>query len=516
MGFETWLKANGWDVATLSAEQRKVLEAAWKAETQPDQVVAEPKGDEPPPAGVAVQASGGESLVERMRREAADEEDRVVKIRAACKVGRVEFPEISAQAIREGWTVERTRCEVLEARLNAPTPTVPSSGGDAIDGKVIEAALCLQRRQPDVEKQYKPEVLEAADRQYRHLKLGELIMLAAAENGYPARPGQRISRGNIVDVLAHAFPPRMVTAAASTLSLPGILSNVANKELLVGYTQEEQTWREVSAVKSVSDFKSVTSYRMLDDMEYEELPKHGEIKQGAVGEETYTRQVKTYAKMFALDRQDIINDDLGAFDDLRTRVGGGAAKKLNDVFWTAFLANSSFFTAGRGNYVTGADSVLDVNGTGLQKAITAFRKLKSPSADGAKLVGGRPEILLVPPELEFIAQRLYQSLNVNTGGASTNDTVGNANIHSGKYRPVVSNWLSDASISGYSATAWYLLRSPMSLPAAIVSFLDGVEAPTVEMSESEFSTLGIQFRGYHDFGVDLAEYLAGVKSKGAA
>jgi hypothetical protein len=28
--------------------------------------------------------------------------------------------------------------------------------------------------------------------------------------------------------------------------------------------------------------------------------------------------------------------------------------------------------------------------------------------------------------------------------------------------------------------------------------------------------LGIQFRGYHDFGVDKSEYLAGVKSKGAA
>jgi len=29
-------------------------------------------------------------------------------------------------------------------------------------------------------------------------------------------------------------------------------------------------------------------------------------------------------------------------------------------------------------------------------------------------------------------------------------------------------------------------------------------------------SLGVQFRGYHDFGCDQAEYLAGVKSKGAA
>jgi hypothetical protein len=50
----------------------------------------------------------------------------------------------------------------------------------------------------------------------------------------------------------------------------------------------------------------------------------------------------------------------------------------------------------------------------------------------------------------------------------------------------------------------------------LVSFLNGQQAPTVESSEADFSTLGIQFRGYHDFGCDQAEYLGGVKSKGAA
>src|SRR5262245_58836936 len=35
MGFAQWLKANGYDEAALTPEQRKHLEAAWKAETQP-------------------------------------------------------------------------------------------------------------------------------------------------------------------------------------------------------------------------------------------------------------------------------------------------------------------------------------------------------------------------------------------------------------------------------------------------------------------------------------------------
>jgi hypothetical protein len=50
----------------------------------------------------------------------------------------------------------------------------------------------------------------------------------------------------------------------------------------------------------------------------------------------------------------------------------------------------------------------------------------------------------------------------------------------------------------------------------VVSFLDGVQTPTVESSDADFDQLGIQFRGYHDFGVDMFETLAGIKSKGAA
>jgi hypothetical protein len=50
----------------------------------------------------------------------------------------------------------------------------------------------------------------------------------------------------------------------------------------------------------------------------------------------------------------------------------------------------------------------------------------------------------------------------------------------------------------------------------VVSFLFGQQSPTVESTDADFDTLGILFRGYHDFGADKSEYLAGLKSKGAA
>jgi len=41
-----------------------------------------------------------------------------------------------------------------------------------------------------------------------------------------------------------------------------------------------------------------------------------------------------------------------------------------------------------------------------------------------------------------------------------------------------------------------------------------VQEPTVETAEMDFNVLGIQMRGYHDFGVAKQEYRAGVKSEG--
>jgi len=450
-------------------------------------------------------ATAAADAVTAVRTATATEAKRIAAIR---KIYDGKHPDIEAQAIEEGW--DATRAELEYVRVNRPAaPAVSGSQGGLPSADVIEAALCKTLRTPNREKLFPEQTLEAADKRFNGLGLQELVVMAAQANGYTGRVA--IHRETLPAIFRAAFGP--VQAAFSTLSLPGIFSNVANKELLAGFQEEDQTWREVSTVKTVSDFKQITSYRMLDDMEYEELPPGGEMKHGKLSEESYTRQVRTYAKMFSLTREDLINDDLSAFEDIRTRLGGGAARKFNNVFWTRFLDNAAFFTAGRGNYITGAGTALDVNGTGLQAGILAFRKLKSP--DG-KRVGGTPVLLLVPPELQFIAQRLYQSTTVNTGGASANDSVPNDNIHAGKYRPVVCDWLSDAAFTGQSAKAWYLFRAATILASVVVSFLDGVQTPTVDMAEADFNQLGVQFRGYHDFGVDFAEWLAGIKVKGEA
>ena len=358
------------------------------------------------------------------------------------------------------------------------------------------------------EDHFNEQTLDAASsRQFRDYGLQQLLVAAAAENGYTHQPGERIHRGNLKSILQSALPTVPIKAGFSTLSVSDLLSNTANKMLLDGFNSAPQKWREIASTRVVSDFKQATAYRMTADLEYAELPPAGEITHGTLGDETYTLQAKTYAKMLTLTRTDIINDDLGAFDDLKNRLGVGCAVKMNKVFWTLWINNSTFFTDARGNYQEGAATTLDE--TGLNTAVKLFRDMEGP--DGNQL-DMEPAIMMVPSDLESTALKLYNSQEVRDTTATTKTEV--ANIYYNRFKPLVISQLSNTNYTGYSALAWYLLTDPKILATAAMCFLNGQQSPTIESADADFNVLGVSFRGYHDFGVAFAEYRAGVKSKG--
>ncbi len=520
MSFEDYCKSLGLDASTLTPEAAAVLQTSYAQMSKPavpamESAVATAQPSPAPTAAAGAMLDLTASL-EQGRKMIAAQFRKSAEIQAKA----AGHPEIIATAIDQDWSIDKVELEVMKKReIQARTrPTSFRSAENKPENMplVLEAALCVARKIKDVDKAYSDQILQAAHTQYRGaMSIKRLLIEAAVANGHYVSASEGVNRSNWQDIGRAAWGSQ-IQAAFSVVSLPGILSNVANKELLEGYMQEEQTWREIARVSSVNDFKSVTSYRMLDDMEYEELGPGGEIKHGSISEESYTRQARTYAKMFSLTRTQIINDDMSAFDDLRNRIGRGAAKKLNKVFWAKWLDNSTFFTSARGNYITGSTTTLLTDNVGLELALNAFDDLRTPAKDGSKVPGGKfggaPTILLTPGGgISRVAEAIF--VNQNIGGGTT---TANANIHAGKYKPVKSVFLNDSTISGGSATAWYLLRDPSVAAGIVVSFLDGVETPTVEQQDASFSTLGIEMRGYHDFGCDQAEYLCGVKSKGAA
>ena len=66
-------------------------------------------------------------------------------------------------------------------------------------------------------------------------------------------------------------------------------------------------------------------------------------------------------------------------------------------------------------------------------------------------------------------------------------------------------YLNNASIPGNSATAWYLLADPADVAAVEILYLNGRRTPTIEGGQTDFDTLGMQWRAYFDFGVAMQE-----------
>jgi len=426
----------------------------------------------------------------------ADERTRVAAIKAICAG---DCPEIEATAIADGQTPEQVSPLALAA-LRASRPNIAGinvGAGSANGPEVLQAAAMSafgideKARLADCGE----KAVEAAGKQYRHgLGLQQMIVQAALANGCQHGDFRNYHR-------------EILQAAFSSASLPGILSNVANKRLLASFDAVEQVWRQISAIGQTPDFKAMSSYRLTGDQGFLEVAPDGELKHGTLGEESYSNQAKTYGRLMVLTRQMQINDDMGALASMFQRLGRGAALKVNDVFWTAFMDNAAFFAAGNSNYMDGATTALDID------ALTAgnllFRKQTDPDGSPMAVLA---KYLLTPVDLEVTARKLMVDTTViaTDFAASASTVATSGNPHVGKHTPIASAYLND------STTAWYLLADPMDVPVIETVFLNGVERPTVESAAADFNTLGIQFRGYFDFGVAKQEYRGGIKSKGAA
>jgi len=438
-------------------------------------------------------ASDGDPVVD-MRRRMAAETRRVEAIRRHC-AGK--HPDVEAQAIEEGWDETKVELHILRAsrpQVPAVTSRPRNTGPQVFEAVALMAAGCPLSR---IEAAYAEPILEAADK-LRGVGIQEFCELAC---------GQQLPR-------YRRDASGWLQAAFSTASLPNILSNIANKMLLEGYNYVEDAWRKIARVASVNDFKEHTRYRMTGSFEFQRVGPDGELKHGKLGEQTFSQRADTHGIMFALTRQMIINDDMGAFTDIPRQIGMGAAEAIADAVWGLWLSNrtqadgKAFFHADHKNYADGADTALGVDS--LTAAEVTFSEQTKPNG---RPLGIPASILLVPTALKVPAELLMKSVSLNET-TTANKGKAAANPHLGKYEVVSSVYLSSAAFTGSSSKVWYLLSDPNRLPAIEVAFLNGVDRPTVEKTDADFNTLGVQFRGYIDFGVREQDYRGALKMKG--
>lgn len=419
------------------------------------------------------------------------------RIEAIDNVFGKDLPELKLEAITKGWTVDESKTALIKAlRANKPVaPNVYVQGDHAGRGEMIHAAALISAgvKIDDVAKDVGAPAVEAAQKQYRSgMGPKRLVLEAALANGFT---DTMLDAGNWFEAANCAMK-----ASFSNVSLSGILADVYNKRLMQGFRYADQSWREIASIGSVSDFKQINSYRLNMTGGFEEVGAGGELKHAALSDESFSNQAKTYGKMLGLTRQDIINDDLGALNDVPFMFGRAAANSFNDVFWTAFLDDSAFFTAGNSN-IQSSGVALGI--AGLEDAEKGFYAITA--ADG-KPTGIKPAILLTPIALKNLAKQLYNDVSLGVTGVVSNSKQVSpvSNPYAGQFKPVASPYLTNAK-------DYYLLADPMDCAVIQAVFLNGRQEPFVESSAAEFNTLGILYRAYMDWGVALQDPKGGYK-----
>lgn len=495
--------------------------------------------------GALAAADAGDPII-AMRQRLASERARQTQIsglldRYRGQVVPDQFGRIEASAINEGWDANRLELELLRnARPQGVAGAVAGNTGRNVGvhrhgqlaAAVLVASLMIQgglneeavaKTVPSAQReQVMNAALEADMRGYGLHGLMDATIHASG--GYYG--GSRKSNGYLRAALEADRQIRQAgsldaSTGFSTISLSGVLSNVANKSLLAAYTAVSVKWNQIAAIRSHSDFKTNTRYRLDSSGAFKKVAADGELKHIQLTDAAFTNRLETFGCIIALTRQMQINDDLGAFLEIPTLIGRMGALRLEEAVFVLLLANTgSFYGTGNRNFMTGGASALSIT-----SLTTAEQMFRDQVEGNGKPVLIDPDRILVGSALSVTAQKLFADTSTIATGiptAAAARTPSN-NEHVGKFRPVASPYVNNTSIrdqdgkaiSNQSATAWALFADPAVRAAIGVAFLNGQQTPTIENAETDFNTLGMQWRAYHDFGVGYEDPRAVVWSAGA-
>jgi hypothetical protein len=230
------------------------------------------------------------------------------------------------------------------------------------------------------------------------------------------------------------------------------------------------------------------------------MTESGELKHGSFEERKETYEVKTFGKMFALSREAITNDDLGAFAQAATIMGRAAAETEAQLF--AALINSNpdmadsepVFHSSHGN-LAAAGAAPSV--TTLDEGRLAMRS--QLDYDGETPLAAAPTYILASPKRETAIEQLLVATINPTQATETNP------FH-GKLTPLIDPRL--------DADPWYLFADPGLVPVLEHAYLHGKSGPSVEMQPG-WNTLGQEFRVYMDFGAGVVDPRGAFKNPGA-
>lgn len=397
---------------------------------------------------------------------------------------------VSADAARKEIIAELGRAEKA-APTTAANVEVVSEARDHFKGGAVNALL--HRYDPS---KYK---LDDNGKRFRGLSMADMAREALTTAGVS-------TRGMDANTLWEgAMNLKRGGAFHTSSDFPEILANTANKTLRDAYQEAPQTFMPFTREVEVADFKQISRAQLGDAPNLLKVPEHGEVTRGTIGEGAEKYNVETYERIVAVTRKVIINDDLAAFTRVPALMGRAARDLESDLVWGQITTNPTmgdgvalFHTASHGN-LAGSGGAIAV--ATISAGRTAMRK---QTGLNGRLLNLMPMWLIVPADLETAAEQFTGPINP--------ETAANANPFSGKLKVVAEPRL--ASLSGGSATAWFLASGVQQIDIIEMAKLNGLREPSISTREG-WDVEGMEIKVLLDIGVKVIDYRGLYKNAGA-
>lgn len=479
-------------MATMMGVSAPRLKKGRVMEDDDDQTTTTENGDEEEAATPATEAEAAAPDDEEMATEEDEEmsDDAAASQTASAPVAAQIMDLVTATGgtmeqardyVTRGLTLEAATLEVTAAlQQETPTMTAPRARVGREDRETRRAGMTAALM-------YQIGGVGEVDGNARRFMDLTLVEMAAQACGYtgPTRSAQ-----DRIDVF--------MAAGHSTSDFPSIFESAANKILLDRYEAAEPIYRRIARRRDFRDFRPTPLIRTGDFPMLEKVNEKGEIKFGSFGESKEAAALIAYARGINISRQMLINDDLGAIDEVLSSYGEMIPAFEEATFWKFALSakladNKAVFHVDHNNLAAAGG---DINVDTVSEGRTAIRKQKS--IDGRNL-SLRPTILLTGPERETQAEQLVAQVQPTESGQ--------VNPFSGR--------LIAESTAEITGTEWYLLCGPGRAGSPwVYGYLDGATGPRVRMDEP-FGTQGMSMTVEEDFGMGAADFRGGWKNPGS-
>jgi Caudovirus prohead serine protease len=387
--------------------------------------------------------------------------------------------------IDRGATVEQARAaafdELTRRRVNIPAYQLGASNDDpeTIRTRMVPA---LANRLGA------PGDMPAESVQYRGMGLHDMARSLLAARG---------------ERVLSMSPETLLTRAIGTSDIPILLQSTGQRTLLGSYQLALSPVFQLARQATATDFRTQSRVRLGEFEKLERVAESGEVTHGGVAETAESYALATYGKMFALTRQALINDDLGAFATISAAQGRAAAETQNDLVVTLLTQGSGLgptmsdedrlYHTDHGN-VSGSGAAIDA--TTLAAGVLAMRTQKG--VDSVTPINATPRYLLAPPGKETAARQGVASFYPATA-ATVNPLAGTLEV------------LIEPRLSG---NRWYLFADPAVLPVLEYAYLASAPGPQME-SRPGWEVLGIEFRVILDFGCGVTDWRGTYTNAGA-